>query len=84
MSLILIVVRLVSIKRNLRNSLSFHKFCPFLQISVKQTQSWEMARQRLLLYDNTNQLFDGMRILRFSVTRLVKIINSKEAKKSLS
>ena len=38
MSLIPIVERLLLIKRDLRNSLSFHKFCPFLAISVEQTQ----------------------------------------------
>ena len=42
MPLILIVAQLLSIKRGLRNSFSFHKFCSFLQISVEQIQKWEL------------------------------------------
>ena len=43
----------------------------------------EIATVMALLYDYRNQLFGGIHISRFGATSLVKIIKSKETKKSL-
>ena len=39
-----------------------------------------MGAQAALFYENKNQLFDDMHIIRLSETSLVKSINSKETK----